>query len=41
MMTLFVVFLVASVVLWAWFRFRPDPTQKSADEASAVTSDQG
>ncbi|MBL8775024.1 MAG: Ig-like domain repeat protein [Acidimicrobiales bacterium] len=41
MMTLFVVFLVASVVLWAWFRFRPDPIQKGADEAPAVTSDQG
>ena len=41
MMTLFVVFLVASVGLWAWFRFRPDPTQKGADEAPAVTSDQG
>lgn len=41
MMSLFVVFLVASVVLWAWFRFRPDPTQKGADEAPAVTSDQG
>ncbi len=41
MMTLFVLFLVASVVLWAWFRFRPDPPQKGADEAPAVTSDQG
>ena len=41
MMTLFVLFLVASVVLWAWFRFRPDPTQKGVDEAPAVTSDQG
>jgi len=32
MMSLFVVFLVASVVLWAWFRFRPDPHHRPGDD---------